>query len=79
MVRIFRIFKHILKGYALWLWYYFYKPYRDKKKTEAQRRIEICEKCEYFDSHFRMCNLCGCFMDIKAKSAEKEDCYAGKW
>jgi len=74
-----KIFKHILKGYALWLWYIIWKPYRDKQKVESQRKIEICEKCKYFDSHFRMCNLCSCFMDIKVKSAKPEDCYDGKW
>jgi len=79
MVRILRIFKHILKGYSLWFWYYICKKYRDKKKSEAQRRIEICEKCEYFDSRFRMCNLCGCFMDIKVKSAEIDGCYDHRW
>lgn len=78
-MKLIRIIKHILKGYALWFWYWFYKPYRDKRKAEAQRRIEICEKCEFFDPHFRMCNLCGCFMDIKTKSADEEDCYDGRW
>jgi hypothetical protein len=74
-----RIIKHIIKGYALWAWYLIWKPYRDKQKAEAQRRIEICEKCEYFDSRFRMCNLCGCFMDIKVKSADIKECYGEKW
>jgi hypothetical protein len=74
-----RILKHIIKGYALWIWYYLWKPYRDKVNKEAKRKIEICEKCEFLDHHFRMCNLCGCLMDIKTKSAKKEDCYGGKW
>jgi hypothetical protein len=76
---MFRIIKHIIKGYALWSWYIIWKPYRDKQKVEAQRKIDICEKCDYFDPHFRICNLCTCFMDIKVKSAQKEDCYDNRW
>lgn len=80
MSKIKKILKAIIKGYALWFWYYLYKPYRDKMKIEAKRKIEICEKCDdYFDSKFRICKFCGCFMDIKVKSAKIEDCYAGKW
>jgi hypothetical protein len=74
-----RIIKHIIKGYVLWIWYLVWKPYRDKKKVEAKRKIEICEKCDYLDPHFRMCALCSCFMDIKVKSANIEDCYDGRW
>jgi len=57
----------ILKGYILWIWYYLYRPYRDKRKAEAKRRIGICEKCEYFNKKLRTCNICGCFMDVKTK------------
>jgi len=81
-----RIFKHIIKGYALWIWYYLYRPYRNKQKAEAQRRIEICEKCEHFEST-RTCDLCGCFMDIKTKMPLDLDeegfsidgCYDRRW
>ena len=59
--------KQILKGYILWIWYYLYKSYRNKRKEDAKKRIEICEKCEYFSKHLRMCDICGCFMDIKTK------------
>lgn len=79
MIRIIRILKNIIKGYALWFWYYLYKPYRNKMKVEAKRKIEICEKCDYLDQHFRMCTLCHCFMDIKVKSANNEDCYDKRW
>ena len=58
--------KQIIKGYILWMWYYLYKPYREKRKKEAQKRITICEKCEFFNT-LRMCNICGCFSDIKTK------------
>jgi hypothetical protein len=74
-----KIIKHILKGYALWFWYLIYKPYRIKIENEAERKLGICEKCEFFESHFRRCRYCGCFMDIKVKSAKKEDCRIGRW
>ncbi len=79
MVIMFRIIKHISKAYALLLWYYIYKPYREKKKAEAKRRIKICEKCEYFEHLFRICSLCGCFMDAKSKTDNIEDCFDGRW
>ena len=59
--------KQILKGFLLWILYYLYKPYREQRKAEAQRRIAICENCEYFYKSFRNCSLCGCFCDIKSK------------
>lgn len=74
-----RIMGHILKGYALWVWYWIYKPFRDLKKAEAKRKIEICEKCEHFEQRLRICNLCGCFMDIKTKSARNEECFDERW
>ena len=51
----------------MWVWYYLYKPYRDKRKADAKKRIQICEDCEYFWIHARNCMLCGCFVDIKTK------------
>jgi len=59
--------KLIIKGYILWIWYYLYKPYRNKRKDEAKRRIEICEKCEFFNKTLRSCEICGCLMDVKTK------------
>lgn len=79
MVKIFKILSQIIRGYFLWIWYYLSKPYRKEQEKEAKRKIEICEKCDFFDPHFRQCNLCGCFMDIKTKSAHKEDCLDGRW
>jgi hypothetical protein len=79
MSKIWKIFKAISKGYALWFWYYFYKPYRNKMEAEAKRKIEICKKCNHLDQNIQRCNLCGCFMTIKVKSAKNEDCYDGRW
>lgn len=61
--------KQIIKGYILWIWYYLYKPYREKRKSEAKERIKICEACEYFHEKLRNCSICGCFMDVKTKMA----------
>ena len=60
--------KHIFKGYYQWFKYHFNKTYRDKIKKEAERRIKICESCEFFWKPARNCMICGCFMDIKVKS-----------
>ena len=57
----------IIKGYLLWILYYLYKPYREKRKAEAYRRIQICEVCEHFYKPFRNCSLCGCLMDVKVR------------
>lgn len=65
--KIIRILKQIIEGYILWVWYYLSKPYRNKRKEEAKRRIKICESCEFFWKPARNCMLCGCFMDVKTK------------
>jgi hypothetical protein len=82
-----KLIKQIIIGYSQWIWYYVYKPYRDKRKTEAKRRIEICEKCDLFWHPGRNCTLCGCFMDVKTKMVFKLDdegisidgCLERKW
>ena len=62
-----RRIKLIIKGYILWIWYYLYKPYRDQRKEDAQKRIKICEQCQYFWKPARNCMICRCFMDVKTK------------
>jgi len=59
--------RQIIKGYLLWFLYYLYKPYREKRKKDADKRIKICEDCEFFWNAARNCTICGCFMDIKVK------------
>jgi uncharacterized paraquat-inducible protein A len=59
--------KQIITGYTMWIWYYLYKPYREERKAEAKRRIDICESCEYFNDKLRICEICGCFLDVKTK------------
>jgi len=59
--------KLLIKSYILWIRYYLDKSYREKIKEEAQKRIQICENCEFFWSFARNCMICGCFMDVKTK------------
>jgi hypothetical protein len=59
--------KQIIKGYYQWFKYQFVKSYREKIEKEADRRIKICESCEFFYKPARNCMICGCFMDVKTK------------
>ncbi len=77
--RLIRISREIIRGYFLWIRYKVDKSYRNEINEEANRKISICETCEYFNDRLRICNLCGCFMDIKTKSADNSGCYANKW
>ena len=45
---------------------------------EYQRRLDICNGCEWFDHEAGRCKQCGCFMRIKAKLAS-EKCPIDKW
>lgn len=58
--------KKIIEGYCNWLWYFLYKPYRDKQRKLFTERIKICENCEHF-TKTRQCDLCNCFCDAKTK------------
>jgi translation initiation factor IF-2 len=59
--------KQIIKGYYQWIKYQFNKEYREKIQKEAQKRIKICELCDFFWKPGRNCMICGCFCDIKTK------------
>jgi hypothetical protein len=65
--------KQIFEGYFSWVKYYFSESYREEIKVEAERRIKICESCEYFWKPARNCMLCGCIMDVKVKVKFKLD------
>lgn len=43
-----------------------------------KKRLETCEKCEYYDEHTTSCQLCGCDLIIKTSWAS-ESCPEGKW
>jgi hypothetical protein len=59
--------KQIIKGYLLWCLYYLYKPYREKRKVEAEYRMNICQECEHFYKPLGNCDICGCIMYVKCK------------
>ena len=79
--------KQIAKGYYQWFKFHLNKKYREKIEKEAQRRIQICESCDFFWKHTRNCMLCGCLMDVKTKMDFKLDedgksidgCLAKEW
>lgn len=54
----------------------------DKKiistKTTAQSRLDICNKCKDLDKSLGRCEVCGCFVSIKAK-IDYESCPLGMW
>lgn len=41
-------------------------------------RLAECGDCPYFDSLVRQCNLCACFVDLKAELTA-ETCPDGRW
>lgn len=52
-------------------------PSKYGDKDEATRRLNICDKCEFFTKAKR-CNQCGCFMVAKTKLKDAT-CPMGKW
>lgn len=81
------VIKQILSGYFQWFQYHFSKKHRQKIEAEAERRIKICESCEFFYKPARNCMICGCFMDVKTKMELEVDdegisidgCLERKW
>jgi Family of unknown function (DUF6171) len=47
-------------------------------KDEEQRRLNICQSCEFFNAEKSTCRKCGCFMKFKTR-LNSADCPAGKW
>lgn len=62
----------IIEAYALWAWYHLYRPYRERMKAEAEKRIAMCESCEFFNNA-RQCSICMCLMDVKVTYPFKKD------
>ena len=54
------------------------KGLKQVPEEEYQRRINICKECEHIKSGFR-CDLCKCFMKVKAKWDIKRGCKLKKW
>lgn len=59
--------KSFISGYGLTL-----------PTEEANRRLEICKGCEFFDSVKTRCSKCGCQMAVKTY-LKAEKCPVGKW
>lgn len=50
-----------------------------KISSELQnKRMEICEKCVFFDLGSNRCKKCGCFLKIKT-AWRSQKCPIGKW
>jgi Family of unknown function (DUF6171) len=47
-------------------------------EEEKNRRLAICEKCEFFRQASRTCKKCGCFMNLKS-TLSKAHCPVHKW
>jgi hypothetical protein len=45
---------------------------------EANRRLNICKGCQFFDSLSQRCSRCGCFLSVKTY-LKAESCPVGKW
>lgn len=46
--------------------------------TTEEIRYKICETCEHFEHHTKICKDCWCFMPAKVKIAIAE-CPKDKW
>jgi len=45
---------------------------------EINKRISICESCEYFIKITKQCSKCGCFMKLKTRLTDAS-CPIGRW
>lgn len=46
--------------------------------TDANKRLLICQGCEFFSSGSQRCQKCGCFLSVKTY-LKAEKCPMGKW
>lgn len=47
-------------------------------ELEAQKRLNTCKSCEFFDEVQQRCRKCGCYMAVKTY-LKAEKCPIGKW
>lgn len=47
-------------------------------QDEVNKRIEVCNSCEFFVKDDKRCIKCGCFIKIKARMRSQK-CPIGKW
>ncbi len=46
--------------------------------VEAEKRLDICKGCEFFDSLSQRCSKCGCYLSVKTY-LKAEHCPINKW
>jgi hypothetical protein len=47
-------------------------------KEDAQKRLRVCQQCDFYDSLQERCKKCGCKLAIKTY-LKAEKCPIGKW
>ena len=52
------------------------KPRSDRELIES--RLQICNKCEWFNKRLAKCRKCGCFMKLKTTLLEAK-CPIERW
>ncbi len=55
-----------------------FETYQEKQNLSPKERMAICKSCKEYDSLFRRCRECGCFLKAKVQMAG-EECPQGKW
>lgn len=50
----------------------------EKREKNSDKRYEICQSCDTFNSFLKTCRKCGCFLPAKVKLASSK-CPKGKW
>ena len=51
---------------------------RPAPRSEKEKRLEICNRCEWFDGQQLRCKACGCYLIAKA-AIRGAKCPKGKW
>jgi hypothetical protein len=52
--------------------------FRNISENKQKKRLEICQKCEYYNESNISCRSCGCYLLVKTSWAS-ESCPEGKW
>lgn len=52
--------------------------FRNISENKQKKRLEICQKCEYYNESNISCRSCGCYLLVKTSWAS-EFCPEGKW
>lgn len=52
--------------------------FQTSEDEEVNRRISICNQCEFFRKEQNQCEKCGCYLSLKTR-LESSNCPIGKW